>query len=140
MPFKTEKRLSLNDFVSGAKKRLEGNPAAIACLEIFLTGNLASDLAREAGFIPPDDQLLAPGDFDVVFPFVATKLHQAASRNYSEVHSDAYDVADAVGEALRAQLNEFFECSGNDEFDPIRIKSYAELIARVSAEDAAAGG
>jgi len=55
-------------------------------------------------------------------------LHDAASRNFSE-HSNTYADAHVVSAAFCEELNEFFQCSGEEGFDLIPIKSFVDMAA-----------
>ncbi|MFA6552453.1 MAG: hypothetical protein WCT19_03050 [Candidatus Paceibacterota bacterium] len=132
MPFNSTKTIKLNDFLGRVHTRLQAhnNPHILTFFEIFLQDSLANDLVKEAGAKPGLAELeLLPGDFDVIYDFAANKLRDAAGRNLSEVHLDVYQNAQAVSQAFCDELNEFFECSGEDGlYDLIPIKSFVEMM------------
>ncbi len=130
MPFNTEKRLTINDFLKAVQERLQENPEALSFFEIFLMADFVQDLIREAELNSELIKLpLLPGDYDLIYLFAAGKLRGAASRNFSRVQLDAYDIANMVCSAIRDELNEYFECTGEDgEFDPIPILSFVEML------------
>lgn len=132
MPFNKEKTISLKDFLERVHARIktENNPQVLACFEVYIMRNLAEKLVEEGAAVPEVAELdLMPGDFDSFYPFVAKELRDAASRNYSEVHLDSYQEAHAVSVAFCAELNEYFECSGEDGlYDLIPIVSFVEML------------
>lgn len=131
MPFNTKKTTKLNEFLVRVHARLQAqnNSQVLILFEIFVQKNLARDLVENTGAKPELAELdLLAGDFDVIYPFVAEKLHDAASQNFSKVHPDTYQDAHVISEAFCAELNEFFECFGDEQYDLIPIKSFVEMM------------
>ncbi len=128
MPF-VNKEIGLDEFMKQLHQRIQkgGNAAALSFFECFLQEELPRDLRRAA---PDwDDRAVNAGDFDDIYPFAAVLLHNAASRNYSECHPDIFEEASAVSRAFCDELNELFQCSGDDGFDFIPLKSYTDMMA-----------
>ena len=116
MPFNRTKTLRISDFMEAVQRRLRGNyTEALSFFEVYLMGTLVADLVKEADMNPHcmGHPLLA-GDYDVIYPFAAKKLRDCAGRNFCEAHPDSYEIANTVCEAIRDELNEFFECSDQE--------------------------
>lgn len=142
MPFNNKKTIKISDFLDLLRKRLEAgnNPSVLIFFESFLEKRLVTELIEQTGAQSNLSELeVLPGDFDEIYSFAVQMLHNAASRNFSEAHSDIYEEAHAVSEAFCAELNEVFECSGEDGvFDLIPIKSFTTMAVEagvVTVED-----
>lgn len=139
MPFNRDKKLKLVDLLARVRARIaaQNREGAMISFEIHVQKNLIRDLIQHEGFRPELDELeLLAGDFDFIYPYVAARLHDAASRNLSEVHLDTYQDAHVVSVAFCAELNEHFECSKEDGlFDLIPIRSSARDIILTSTAE-----
>lgn len=142
MPFNKEKTIKICDFLSRLRKRLEAgnNPSVLIFFESFLEKRLVTELIEQTDVQSDLAELeVLAGDFDVFYPFAVQRLHDAASKNYSEAHLDIYEEAHVVSEAFCAELNEVFECSGEDGvFNLIPIQSFTTMAAKagvVTVED-----
>ncbi len=129
MPF-VNKEIDFGEFMKQLRQRLEkeGNSAALSFFEFFLEKQLPEELKRGA-VADWDGRTVNAGDFDALYPMAAEILHDAATRNASEAHPDIYKEASAVSLAFCDEFNELFQCSGDDKFDFIPIKSYTEMMA-----------
>lgn len=76
------------------------------------------------------DGLVNAGDYDQLYPLVAEILFDAATRNHSEGHVNIYKDASAVSLAFCEELNEVFQCSGNETFIFIPIRSFSEMMIK----------
>lgn len=123
------KEIDFNDFMKQLCQRIQkgGNAGALIFFECFLQEELPRELKRQA--VPGWDGRVNAGDFDNIYPMAANILHDAASRNYSECHLDIFKEASAVSSAFCEEVNEIFQCSGDDRFGFIPIKSYTEMMA-----------
>ncbi|MEK7562438.1 MAG: hypothetical protein AAB509_02045 [Patescibacteria group bacterium] len=123
------KELEFNEFIRRLHQRIQrgGNVAALIFFECFLQEELPRELKRQAAVPDWDGRTVNAGDFDAIYPMAANILHDAASRSHSECHPDIFTEASVVSSAFRDELNELFQCSGNDVFDLIPIKSYTEM-------------
>ena len=131
MPFQQNKVLQLSDFLDEVHIRLEhgGNESALALFDTTLQMRLAIEL-RSQGMVSGNwDGRVTAEDFDTIYPIAAGMLRKTASGLYSEAHPDSYKLAHQVSEALCGQLNDTFECSGEEEFELIPVKSYVEMMA-----------
>lgn len=129
MPFNREKIVNVSDFLNQLHEKLKagGDPAPLGFFEIFLKDQLVGDLKEMVG-MPDWDGRANAGGFDSIYPHAVEILHEAAGRNYSEVHPDIYKEAHAVSAAFCELLNEVFECSGDDGvFNLIPIRSFVEM-------------
>lgn len=130
MPFNDKKVVTVDDFMKQVHARIEkgGNSDALLFYEIFLQKGFLEKIKATAETVPGWDGSAIAGDFDFIYKIAASILHDAASREYSEVHPNIYKDAHAISVAFCEELNEFFECSGEDRlFDLIPIKSYVEM-------------
>lgn len=128
MPF-VNKEIKFDEFMKQLHQRIQngGNAAALSFFECFIQGELPRELKRRAN--PDwDGRTVNAGDFDVIYPMAAEILLDAASRNHSECHPDIHEEASAVSRAFCDYLNELFQCSDNDGFDFIPIRSYTEMM------------
>jgi len=129
MPF-VNREVDFSEFMEELHKKIQtgGNPAALAFFESFLQEQLPQELKRRAA--PEwDGRTVVAGDFDVLYPMAADILLDAATMNASEAHPTIYEEASAVSLALCQYLNELFQCSGDEGFDFIPIKSYSSMMA-----------
>ncbi|MBN1325736.1 hypothetical protein JW977_02030 [Candidatus Falkowbacteria bacterium] len=128
MPF-VNKEIDIGEFMKQLRRRLEksGDIAALSFYEFFLEEQLPEELKRRVA-ADCDGRTVIAGDFDVIYPMAAELLRNAAARNFSEVHSEIYNEANAVSIAFCDELNEFFQCSGDEKFDPIHIKSFVQTM------------
>lgn len=128
MPF-VNKEMQLTDFLEQLHKRIEAsdNSAALIFFEVFLQKRLVEAVKKHPGLASDWDGRVNAGDFDVIYPMAAEILHDAASREYSSTHPDIYKDAHAVSTAFCEELNKFFECSGDEGFDLIPIKSFVDM-------------
>jgi hypothetical protein len=125
MPF-VNKEIHINDFLELLHKRIEsqGDSNARIFFEIFLQGGLLKKIKNNYK-VAPDGRVNA-GDFDVIYPFAVDILRNAANGSFSE-HSNTYVDAHTISVAFCEELNEFFQCSGNEKFDLIPIESYVDM-------------
>lgn len=125
----TNKEVRFEDFMQRLHQRIQrgGNSAALIFFECFLKNQLLEELKRGAA-ADWDGQTVNAGDFDGLYPVAADILHGAATRDASEAHPDIYKEASAVSQAFCDELNELFQCSGDEVFDFIPIKSYTEMM------------
>jgi hypothetical protein len=130
MPFDS-KEIQFSDFMERLYKRIQqsDNAGVRIFFESFLQNSLFEQLRKHPRVVANWDGRASAGDFDFIYPFAAEMLRDAASRNFSEVHYEIYKEADAVSVAFCEELNEIFQCSGKEKFDPIAIKSYLEMLA-----------
>ena len=126
MPF-VNKEIHIDDFLEQLSKRIElqGNSNTRIFFEIFLQKGLVEAIKKHPGLAPNWDGRVNAGDLDVIYPLAVEILHDAASRNFSE-HSNTYADAHAVSTAFCDELNEMFQCSGEEKFDLIPIKSFVD--------------
>jgi len=75
-----------------------------------------------------DRETLCAGDFDALYPIATEILRAAATREASEAHPDIYNEASIVSKAFCDELNELFQCSGEEVFDFIPIKPYTQML------------
>ncbi len=115
-----------------------GKADALAFFECFLQRQLPEKL-KQVATADWDGQTVNAGDFDVLYSMAAEILHDAATRMESEVHPTTYEEASAVSSAFCDELNETFQCSGDDAFDPIPIKSYVQMMADAGLVNLAPG-
>jgi len=129
MPF-IDKEVEFDQFMKQLHQRIQrgGNAAALSFFECFLQEELLRELKRQAAS-DWDGRTVNAGDFDAIYPMAVEILHDAASRNYSECHPDIFEEASAVSSAFFDEINELFQCSGNEVFELIPIKSYTEMMA-----------
>lgn len=138
MPF-TNKEIHISDFLKQLQERIksQGNSNALIFFEIFLQKGLVEEIKKHPDVAPNWDGRVNAGDFDVIYPLAVEILHDAASRNFSE-HSNTYADAHAVSIAFCDELNEMFQCSGEEKYDLIPIKSFIDMAAEagvVQVED-----
>ena len=128
MPF-VNKVIDFNEFMEQLHQRLqrEGNSEALMFFECFLQKQLPRGFKHRA--VPGWAGGVNAGDFDVIYPMAANILFNSASENYSESNPDSYKEADAVSRIFCDMINELFQCSGDDGFDLLPIKSYVEMMA-----------
>jgi hypothetical protein len=126
MPFAEDKAVKLPDFLAQVHKRVEliDNPGALIFYEIFLERHLEEEYLKTVETPKGWDGDFLPGDFDAIYPLATEMLRDAASRNFSELHRDTYQIAHQISVAFCDQLNDTFECTGEDGYDLIRIRSY----------------
>lgn len=127
MPF-TNKIIPLAEFLQAVHRRIlqSQNEDARIFFDSFLRDNLLKEIKPN---LPEDwDGLVNAGDFDELYLLVAEMLSDAATRNYSEGHPNIYKDASAVSLAFCEELNEIFQCSGDEIFVSIPIKSFSEVI------------
>lgn len=126
MPF-VNKEIQLREFLERVHQRIKagGNGEALGLFKIYVMGGL---IRRLQELNPSWVGRVAAGNFDVLYPMAVEILHDAAATNYSECHPDIYKNADVVSEAFCAELNEFFECSGEHVFQRVAIVSYVEMM------------
>lgn len=138
MPF-VNRSILFSKFMRQLRQRIEknDNPYAITFFEFFLERQLPEEVRRRVAH-DWDGQVNA-GDFDVIYPMAASILHDAATREASETHSETYIAATAVSLTICAELNELFQCSGEEAFDPLPIRSYSEIMAEAGLVDLALG-
>jgi Mn-dependent DtxR family transcriptional regulator len=131
MSFQQDKIIQLSDFLGAVHTRLEqgGSPSTLAVFDTSLQIGLPIELQRRRMVSATWDGRVNAGDFDTIYPLAAEILHDVASRMYSEAHPDSYRLAHQVSEALCGQLNDTFECSGEEEFELIPVKSFVEMMA-----------
>lgn len=127
MLFNREKIINIKDFLDQLHKRLKekGDLGTLIFFEVFLQNKLVEAIKRTGGTVPNWDGSVNAGDFDTIYPYATQILFDAASRNFSE-HSNTYKDAHAISVAFCEQLNEIFECSGEEVFDLIPIKSFVD--------------
>lgn len=124
------KELEFNEFMKQLHQRIQrgGNAAALIFFECFLQEELPRELKRRAA--PDwDGRTVNAGDFDTIYPMAVGILHDAATATASENLPDIYEEASAVSKVLCEYLNELFQCSGDDGFDFIPIRSYSQMMA-----------
>jgi hypothetical protein len=112
------------------KQRIEKtkNSEALLFFEFFLEGQLPLKVQQAVTVSHWDGQVNA-GDFDEIYPMAVRILHDAATAEASEPHSNVYEVASAISAAFCEELDEVFQCSGDHVFDFIPIKSYSAMMA-----------
>jgi len=135
MPFNGERAVQLDVFMVGLQKKMrEGeNTNALTFFELFLKNALPNEVRRQAA--KGWDGLVNAGDFDVIYPMAARTLLDAATTNASEVHPDTYKDASTVSQAFADELNDVFQCSGDDRFEFLPIKSYSQMMAEAGVVD-----
>ena len=138
MPF-VDKIIKMKDFLDGLHERLKkgGDSHALIFFECFLQNDLEGALKEHT--VPNWDGSVSAGDFDGMYPFAANMLHDAASSGYSEAHPDVYKDAHAVSVVFCEELNEIFECTREESFNLIPIKSYAEMMVEAGLIEAKDG-
>ena len=134
------KEIRFDKFMEQLRQRIErgGNIAALIFFGSFLQRALPEEL-RRAAVADWDGHTVSAGDFDVLYPLAVRILHDAATRNASEVHPDTYKEANAVSSAFCEELNELFQCSGEEVFGFIPIKSYSQMMAEAGLVDLSHG-
>ena len=131
MPF-INKDISLVEFIQNVRIRILRSKSKEA--EIFFNSFLGDSLVEEIKPNLPADWngLINAGEFDILDPLVVVEiLFDAATRNSSEGHGDIYRDASAVSFAFCEELNEVFQCSGDEIFNFIPIKSFSEIMAEL---------
>lgn len=128
MPF-VNKEIRITDFLEWLRKKIESqdNPNIRIFFKSFLQKELVEAIKKHPGVTPDWDGRVNAGDFDVIYPLAADILYNAASANFSEVHPDTYTCAHAVSTVFCEELNEIFQCSGEEKFDLIPIKSFVDM-------------
>ncbi len=118
--------IELADFLKSLREMIEssGNTGALIDFETYLEDGLF-DAVKERSI--SWNGLCNAGDFDRIYPIAVKILQEAASRNLSEAHPDTYQQAHAVSIAFCGKLNETFQCSDDDKFDLIPIKSFMSM-------------
>jgi|GEM_PF-5360093 hypothetical protein len=140
MPF-TNKKVQLTDFMEQLRKRIEagGNSVALIFFDVFLKEGLVIKAVKEyPGLDPNWDGRVNAGDFNGIYPMAVEILHDAASRNFSK-YSNTYADAHAVSVAFCEELNEFFECSGEEKFDLMPIKSFVDMAVEAGVVEVEGG-
>lgn len=135
MPFNKDKTITLRELLSRVKARIEasGSRQVLSFFTSFVEQGLSHTLVEVGYQSDVADIDLNAGDFDAFYRVAVEILCQAAGRNFSEVHPDTYQDAHGVSEAFCAELNEYFECSGEDGlFDLIPVKSHLEMVTGVN--------
>jgi hypothetical protein len=135
----TNRDVLLTDFLAKVRQRISdsNNPDALAFFDNFLQGELSERLKK---MVCDDwDGIVNAGDFDQIYPLVASILHETASRLASEIDPNTYGVASAVSFAFQEELNDFFQCSGEEAFEFIPIKSWSEIMAEEGLVDIVRG-
>lgn len=124
----TNKEIRLTDFLENLHERVKfgGNTDAIILFEHDIQEGLVTHLQN----LDPDWQgYVNAGDFDKLYPIAVDMLREVAGRMLSEAHPDIYVGAHEVSVAFCDELNELFECSGEEAFDLIPIKSFTEIMS-----------
>lgn len=123
------KEVLLTDFMEQLRKKIEvsGNSATLIFFEIFLQKRLVTAVKEHPGLAPNWNGRVNADDFDGIYPMAVEILHDAASREYSSAHPNIYKDAHAVSVAFCEELKEFFECSGEEGFDLIPIRSFVDM-------------
>ena len=131
MPF-VNKEILLSDFLKSLRKRIEssGNTGALIYFETYLEDGLI-EAVKERSI--SWNGLCNAGDFDRIYPIAVKIIREAAGRNLSEAHPDTYQQAHAVSVAFCEELNETFQCSGDDKFDLIPIKSFVSMAVETGS-------
>lgn len=131
MPF-VNKKVHIDDFLKQLHERLKtkDHEDALTFFEHYLQNDLRKEI--EGVTIPNWDGYVNAGDFDKIYPLVANLLWEIAARNSSE-HLDEYSEANAVSIAFCEELNEFFECSGEEKYESLPIKSFADMVVKSSS-------
>lgn len=129
MPF-INKEIKITDFLEKLHERLrlKDDSDALIFFEIFLKKDLVKDFMEQNRIASNWDGRINAGNFDVIYPFAARMLHDAAARNVTDSLS-IYETANTVSVTFWEELNELFECSEEHKFDLIPIKSYVEMAA-----------
>jgi hypothetical protein len=127
MPF-INKDILLAEFLQAVRRRILQSQNEDA--RIFFDSFLGNHLLEEIKADLPDDWSgsFNAGDFDELYPLVAEILFDAATRNDGEGHANIYEDASAVSLAFCEEMNEVFQCSGNETFIFIPIKSFSEIM------------
>lgn len=114
--------------MEGLHRRIESqdNSNAQIFFEIFLQKGLVEAIKNYPGIAPNWDGRVNAGNFDVIYPLAVDILRNAAFRNFSE-HSNTYADAHAVSVNFCEELNEMFQCTGEEKFDLISVKSYVDM-------------
>ncbi len=136
MPF-VNTEVKLTYFLQALRRRIESidDPAAL----IFFDNFLQEELIKEVKARVTDwEGFVNAGDFDAIYPIAVEILRSAAGRNFNEAHPDIYDEAHSVSVAFCEELNDMFQCSGDDIFDLVPIKSFVDTAVEagvVEVED-----
>jgi hypothetical protein len=125
------KEIQLSDFMEQLHKRIQSscNSDVLIFFRIFLQESLIRAVKEHSGLAPDWDGRVNAGDFDVIYPMAVEIIHDAASRNFSE-HSNTYADAHTISIAFCNELNEFFQCTGEEKFDLIPIKSFVDMALK----------
>jgi len=124
MPF-VNTEIQLTDFLEKLRQRIESN--GDSAVLISFDHSLREGLVKEVKECATDwDGCVNAGDFDAIYPMAVKILRDTAGRNLSEAHPDTYDEAHSVSVAFCEELNDVFQCSGDEEFDLIPINSLVD--------------
>lgn len=118
--------IELTDFLKKLRQRIESgsNQNVLTLFDTTLPEELGETIEKRstnwAGRVNA-------GDFDAIYPLAVEILRDTAGRMFSEAHPNIYKEAHAVSVAFCDELNEMFQCSGEEKFDLIPIKSFVDM-------------